>query len=59
MILARKIIRKIPLTIFVGAKSISGTGLNLMEGQGAFFLGINLESFDIGSIDEGDFYVKF
>jgi hypothetical protein len=22
-------------------------------------LGINLESFDIGSIDEGDFYVKF
>ncbi|KAJ1297425.1 hypothetical protein BS78_01G375200 [Paspalum vaginatum] len=27
--------------------------------SGGILLGINLESFDIGSIEEGDFYIKF
>jgi hypothetical protein len=36
-----------------------GTGHNHMAGQGGILLGVNLDSIDIGSIDEGDFYVKF
>lgn len=44
--------------IYVGVESLFGTVNNLIGTQG-ILLSIDMDVFDIGAIDEGEFYVKF
>ena len=38
---------------------LCGIGLTHMGGQVVCCLGVNLDVFDVGSIEDGDFFIKF